>query len=172
MCLIVSIPDICLLSYFDYQSCYVCSVWQPLKVSTPIHSILLSFQSPGMAWTITDHYSFSLDILYVTFKGMALMKWIFPMLKRKNNKKILNLPDDNRRNIFMNSLNDTCPDLSSSTNKNICSTNVELGAIPNASPNSVWVSSIVVMSSVWLLTLFSASDSTFSSRPPLPLWNI
>ena len=28
-CLIVSILDICPLSYFDYLSCFVCAAWQP-----------------------------------------------------------------------------------------------------------------------------------------------
>ena len=27
--LIVSIPDLCTLTYFDYQSCFVCAVWRP-----------------------------------------------------------------------------------------------------------------------------------------------
>ena len=27
--LIVSIPDLCILTYFDYQSCFVCAAWQP-----------------------------------------------------------------------------------------------------------------------------------------------
>ena len=27
--LIVSIPDLCNLTYFDYQSCFVCAAWRP-----------------------------------------------------------------------------------------------------------------------------------------------
>ena len=27
--LIVSIPDLCNLIYFDYQSCFVCAAWRP-----------------------------------------------------------------------------------------------------------------------------------------------
>ena len=34
---IVSIPDLCLLLYFYYQSCCAHAVWQPLNVSPHIH---------------------------------------------------------------------------------------------------------------------------------------
>ena len=27
--LIVSIPDLCTLTYFEYQSCFVCAAWRP-----------------------------------------------------------------------------------------------------------------------------------------------
>ena len=43
--LIVSIPYLYTLTYFDYQSCFVCTAWQPLKVSPQFHLMLLLFQS-------------------------------------------------------------------------------------------------------------------------------
>ena len=46
-CLIVSIPDLSPLSGFDYQSCFVCSAWQP-KVSPQFLLMLLLFQSSGL----------------------------------------------------------------------------------------------------------------------------
>ena len=46
--LIVSIPDLCTLTYFDYQSCFVCAAWRPLKVSPYFHLMLLLFQSSGL----------------------------------------------------------------------------------------------------------------------------
>ena len=59
--LIVSIPDHCRLSYFNYQSCFVCAMWRPVKVSPHFHLMLLLFQSSActitFAFTITFHYS-------------------------------------------------------------------------------------------------------------------
>ena len=43
--LIVSIPDLCTLTYFDYQSSFACAAWRPLKVSHHFHLMLLFFQS-------------------------------------------------------------------------------------------------------------------------------
>ena len=46
--LIVSIPDLCTITYFYYQSCFVCAAWRPLKVSPHFHLMLLFFQSSGL----------------------------------------------------------------------------------------------------------------------------
>ena len=45
--LIVSIPDLCTLSYFDYQSCFVCAAWWPKNVSPHFHLMLVLSQSSG-----------------------------------------------------------------------------------------------------------------------------
>ena len=45
--LIVSIPDLCTLSYFDYQLLYLCCV-EALKVSPHFYLTLLLFQSSGL----------------------------------------------------------------------------------------------------------------------------
>ena len=44
--MIVSIPDLCPLSYFGNQSCFVCAA--SLKVSPHFHLMLLLFQTSGL----------------------------------------------------------------------------------------------------------------------------
>ena len=38
----------CTLTYFDYQSCFVCAAWRPKKVSTHFHLMLILFRSSGL----------------------------------------------------------------------------------------------------------------------------